>query len=381
MLGVERGLTEKSLGLAPYEHIVGVQVKQAPNKCIEFLRLHTNRSSSVSIGDAKSASPMRDATINKPEGFLAAIRGYEDHYPGQAVTKGGLQQLQFVWGVAVCPEPAPVPLPEAPEPVEGPPEPEPLCPPVPEMCDEAAPPGSPATCVAVAPFAAPQCAGGCCVSAGKCKKPLCGKVGLGSEVMAKDMFCWGTNNIGLVNKVNKCKNLACKLAVPGCIGDPISGACVGSVAALTDDVDAGAKQWVGFPCLQPVPGGLAVDALGHFDINGAYAGKLWTICNCKASKSIPSKPCAGPLCELFKKPELPSLNFGLPRFDLPDVGKIINAKKEALGDIAQMFQLPRFGLPQGAGGMASVGAANATGEMALLQGLLKAFNGHADGGA
>ena len=59
------------------------------------------------------------------------------------------------------------------------------------------------------------------------------------------------------------------------------------MAALSEDVDAGAKQWVGYPCLQPVPGGLAVDALGKWDINGAYAGKLWTICNCKASSAIP----------------------------------------------------------------------------------------------
>jgi hypothetical protein len=73
---------------------------------------------------------------------------------------------------------------------------------------------------------------------------------------------------------NRCKNLACKLAVPGCIGDVLSGACVGTVAALSDDVDDGAKQWVGYPCLQPIPAGLPVDALGHWDINGAYANKL-----------------------------------------------------------------------------------------------------------
>lgn len=71
------------------------------------------------------------------------------------------------------------------------------------------------------------------------------------------------------------------------MGDLLSGACVGTVAALSEDVDAGAKQWVGYPCLQPVPGGLPVDALGKWDINGAYAGRLWTICNCKASAKVP----------------------------------------------------------------------------------------------
>jgi hypothetical protein len=50
------------------------------------------------------------------------------------------------------------------------------------------------------------------------------------------------------------------------------------------------------------------------------APRSWTICNCKATKAVPgydSASCKGPLCELFKKPEFPSLNFGLPKFDLP----------------------------------------------------------------
>jgi hypothetical protein len=32
-------------------------------------------------------------------------------------------------------------------------------------------------------------------------QPLCHLNGLGSEVMAKDVFCWGTNNGFLHNKV------------------------------------------------------------------------------------------------------------------------------------------------------------------------------------
>jgi hypothetical protein len=77
-----------------------------------------------------------------------------------------------------------------------------------------------------------------------------------------------------MNKMNKCRNLSCKLAVPGCITDGISGACVGSVVALSNDVDAWGKQWVGYPCLQTVPGGLPVDALNQMDPHGAYAAKL-----------------------------------------------------------------------------------------------------------
>lgn len=376
--------------------------------------MYTNKTNSMSLGNSQSASAVEVYTVNRKAGFLAAIRGYEDYYAGQPVTKGGLQQLQFVWGVAVCPaspppvapvpkpspkpspkpvkpspepvvpspepvvpspepaepspepvaspgestrnllcrlfgwlqqhdlapmsrknhhvawllseestttqshvwtsstltpsiagaaiistpplteptpEPSPVPSPEpaeSPAPTEGPdeespspspeptpspsPEPEPLCPPVKEQCDTEATSGS-TFCPVIAPNTANQCVGGCCASAGKCKKSFCSKVGLGAEVMAKDMFCWGTNS-GFLHKFNKCKNLACKLAVPGCVGDPLSGACIGTVVALSEDVDEGAKQWVGYPCLQTIPGGLPLDALGRMDLNGAYTAKL-----------------------------------------------------------------------------------------------------------
>ena len=70
-------------------------------RCIEWIKLHTNKTQSISLGNEASAAPMTSATVNRKAGFLAAIRGYEDYYPGKTPSKGGLQQLQFVWGVAV----------------------------------------------------------------------------------------------------------------------------------------------------------------------------------------------------------------------------------------------------------------------------------------
>lgn len=69
-------------------------------------------------------------------------------------------------------EPEPTPAPE--------PEPEPLCPPAKDKCDVTAKEGS-AFCPAITPFTSGQCIGGCCVSAGKCKKVRDGKEG-----------CWAT---------------------------------------------------------------------------------------------------------------------------------------------------------------------------------------------
>ena len=89
-----------------------------PPRCIEFIRLTSSKGKTVAIGNAKSASPVAVAVANKKDGFLAAVRAYEDYYKGKAVTKGGLQQLQFLWGVAICPAIKPVPKP-VPTPVRG----------------------------------------------------------------------------------------------------------------------------------------------------------------------------------------------------------------------------------------------------------------------
>lgn len=63
--------------------------------------------------------------------------------------------------------------------------------------------------------------------------------------------------------------------MPGCVTESVlSGSCVGSVVALSADIDPAARGWLGMPCLQGVPGGLPVNALGKVDLNGAYAAKL-----------------------------------------------------------------------------------------------------------
>jgi hypothetical protein len=309
--------------------------------CIEWIKLHTNRTNAVALGNDRSASEVRSSTINRKGGFLAAVRGYEDSFSGQPVTRGPLQQLQFVWGITVCPEPAARRAAPssvvmrtasaaggaAAEPVDSggvileggaaagrtldsePPltpegaaaaaeeatdrdaaggnataaaaaaaaEPQPTsqtvtCPVKRAQCDASARSGA-AFCPAIAPFDEPTCNGGCCVSAGKCKRGFCARVGLGAEVFSRNLFCWGVNG-GAMNKLNRCRNLGCRLAVPGCVGDFVSGACVGDVVALAADVDDAARQWIGAPCLQTVPGGLPVNALGKVDLNGAYAAKL-----------------------------------------------------------------------------------------------------------
>jgi len=312
-------LPEFEAGKNPHQHPPPLP----PHRCIEWIKISTNRTNSIALGNDRSASELRASTINRKGGFLATVRGYEDYLPGQPVTKGPLQQLQFVWGIGVCPEaaqpkaapsssvlintaPAPpaaepppaesIALPSAADdsssgaggqleagpavgfeqaptpPMEAPRSEEELCPAKKSQCDASATSGA-AYCPVIAPFTEPACSGGCCISAGKCKRGFCGKVGLGAEVFARDLFCWGVN-AGPLFKLNRCRNLACKLAVPGCVGDLISGACVGSVVALSADLHAGARQWVGYPCLQTVPGGLPVNALGKMDLNGAYAAKL-----------------------------------------------------------------------------------------------------------
>ncbi|KAI8463025.1 MAG: hypothetical protein J3K34DRAFT_445591 [Monoraphidium minutum] len=379
MLGIQKNLAEVDLALAPYEGVTKVELREAAgSKCIEWIKLTSSKGKSVVIGNGKSGQPIQTATATKG-GFLATVRGYEDYMKGQAVTKGGLQQLQFVWGVAVCPaatkpKPAPVPKPVPAAPVPEPvpvPEPTPapveeaepasgepeapkaeptmegLCPPMPDMCDEAATSGD-AFCPAVSPFTYNQCAGGCCISSGKCKKARCGASGLGSEVFAVDTLCWGTNS-GLMHKFNKCRNLACKLAVPGCVTDPISGNCVGSVVALSNDLDEATAAWIGYPCLQTIPGGLPTDAAGKPDVYGAYAAKLWSVCNCKADSHMAKFDkggCKGPLCMLFKRPELPSINFAMPNISLADIGPLIDINDWDFKDIGVLFTPPAFSMPR-----------------------------------
>lgn len=365
LIGIQKGLSEADLHLGAYEGITKVEIREAASsKCIEYIKLTSSKGKSVSIGAAKGGGPLSSAPAKG--GFLAAVRGYEDLLKGQAVTKGGLQKLQFIWGAAICPvaknvpKPVPegvpeapvVPVPENPAPVEGnaPEEPlkaEGLCPADTTSCDASATSGD-AVCPAIAPFTYNQCVGGCCISAGKCKNALCGANGLGSEVLAASTLCWGTNG-GLTHKFNKCRNLACKLAVPGCVTDHISGTCVGSVVALSNDVDPSSAEWVGYPCLQTVPGGLPIDALGHSDVNGAYTAKLWSICNCKAQShhfKFHKGHCDGPLCPLFKRPDLPSVNLALTNISLADIGPLVDLHAWNFSQIGVLFAPPSFNMPK-----------------------------------
>jgi hypothetical protein len=285
------------------------------------MRLTTNRGTSVTVGPGPAGGEVRASAANRRAGFMAALRGYESYSSSRqgAEARGPLTQLQFVWGVYICPDGTAAPVPgmggeaddfeprthlesgsdgaaplaasanlagqgaagskgtaasSAQEPAAAPARSEaPLCPATPGQCDPAATSGS-AHCPAVPPFTASECAGGCCISSGKCRSFFCGKVGLGTEVTAKDMLCWGTNGGALNTAVNRCRGLACRLAVPGCVSDVRAGACVGTVVSLAEGHDPSMDKWLGTPCLQTVPGGLPLDALGRLDLNGAYAARL-----------------------------------------------------------------------------------------------------------
>jgi hypothetical protein len=70
-------------------------VAVSAGRCIQWLQLSTNHTKTLAVGNDKLTAPSTVATVNRKAGYLAAIRGWQD------APKGGLQQLQFVWGVAV----------------------------------------------------------------------------------------------------------------------------------------------------------------------------------------------------------------------------------------------------------------------------------------
>lgn len=78
------------------------------------------------------------------------------------------------------------------------------------------------------------------------------------------------------------------------------------------------------------------------------AHRRWSVCNCKATKSTPgysSSTCKGPLCKLFKKPELPGLNFG-GNFTLPDIGPLIDFDAYDLTAFGELFHTHLITLPK-----------------------------------
>jgi hypothetical protein len=155
-------------------------------------------------------------------------------------------------------------------------------------------------CPVRSPFTSPACEGGCCISSGRCRKPLCAMNGLGADVIALDFICFGANK-GPFGGVNKCKGLRCKLAVsfaagggvcqpwslgvgasgaaaaphpacclnhahttdptmhpqmPGCRSGPLGGNCVGYVAADAGTaINQHARQFIGRPCIEVMVGG------------------------------------------------------------------------------------------------------------------------------
>lgn len=340
-IGIDKSsLTTADIKLADYEWVTKVDVRQQENKCIEYIKLYTNKKASLTFGDTKSTAPLQTAAINRKQGFLAAIRGWEDkvtNKDGKEVA-GGLQQLQFVWAVEECPTP------ESPKPAESPkpkpptpaPKPKPVCPSQPTLCTTDMQLGPATFCPFVNPFKASVCLGGCCKSAGKCKAPVCSLAGLGADVATIDMLCWGKNS-GLFGGLNKCKNLACKLAVPGCTSDLITGNCLGTVVALESDIDKDAKKYVGMPCLDKssmfdlsqikrkvLPLSLLT---GLADTKGEHVSTLWSVCDCTAQNPlIPTLPnigldllkgslCRGPLCALI--PKLSAFGVDLKDLQIP----------------------------------------------------------------
>ncbi|KAF6254353.1 hypothetical protein COO60DRAFT_1541293 [Scenedesmus sp. NREL 46B-D3] len=211
-----------------------------------------------------------------------------------------------------------------------------VCPAMPDMCSEDAAPGSGAFCPVANPFTRARCQGGCCFSSGRCKMPLCKLNGLGAE----QRTLW---------RLQKCRNLACLLAKPGCQSSLLGGNCVGTVVAANDNLDEMAKQYIGKPCIEVVnhPGPLLHMPLNKPGLpvpNGGYMGSLWTVCDCHAQPSpvLPAVPCfdlkkhllgkmhplfaalvaglgddscQGPLCALL--PQLPVLNTSFPEIQIP----------------------------------------------------------------
>jgi hypothetical protein len=203
-----------------------------------------------------------------------------------------------------------------------------VCKQQPTLCNTGVSVGDASFCPFVNPFTKSVCLGGCCKSAGKCKAPFCSLSGLGADVMTLDFICLGQNN-GLFGGKNKCKNLGCKLEVPGCVSDLLGGSCLGKVTAVSTDIDADARKYIGMPCLETTKKLLPIDKLAI--ITGTkeqYVKGLWTVCDCNAENpkipTLPSldlninlggKDCEGPLCALI--PKLPEFNMTLPDLQLP----------------------------------------------------------------
>jgi hypothetical protein len=246
-----------------------------------------------------------------------------------------------------------------------------VCKAQPSLCNTGVSVGDAAFCPFVNPFTKSVCLGGCCKSLGKCKAPFCSLAGLGADVMTLDFICLGQNS-GLFGGLNKCKNLGCKLEVPGCVSDLLGGSCLGKVTAMSKDIDADAAKYIGMPCLETTKKVLPIDKLQILTGKSEYVKGLWTVCDCNAESNpkIPTLPsldlnidlggkaCKGPLCALI--PKLPEFNMTLPDLQLPftllnNLTTLLQPSKDsvALPPITDIFTitkpnitLPKLEIPQ-----------------------------------
>eukprot|EP00775_Hariotina_reticulata_P008488 gene8488-8670_t len=91
--------TERAFMLSPDEAIVRVDYKVG--KCIEYIRVFTNRNRTAAVGTLDSSAKPMVAKPLPPDGRLVAVRGFQGpDLPGGR--SGTLQQLQLLWGYSDC---------------------------------------------------------------------------------------------------------------------------------------------------------------------------------------------------------------------------------------------------------------------------------------
>ncbi|KAI8473107.1 MAG: hypothetical protein J3K34DRAFT_193576 [Monoraphidium minutum] len=429
IIGAERNMETRDIILGAGEHISKAQIKYS--NCVEFVRLVTNRGRVLELGNKDSALQLITSYPNKPTGFLAAIRGYEEYHAmaSGASLRGPMRTLQFVWancnavgsGAVARPAvphntgfkapatparapaakaaarpaapPAAEPFYEDPTPAEGPADGGtateadaaaaadagaaggaalPSCPAQLDMCAPDASSTSTAYCPVLSPFTSAACVGGCCASSGKCTSSSCAISGVGQEV--PNTICYGLNPAIAIGASPNCRGLACKLAIPGCTSDLLGGSCLGSVVDLSGsaaaDNPAGAAL-VGYPCLDVTPSDKTLTAEGKLSLSGEYVAKLWSICDCQAPATIGSTNIPVPHLGKLNITDITSLVNALK----PSVNGGEGAGKGLQGVLeALKSKLPSMVVPDGAS------AANLTNALGFLGSLVGKGGGAAGGG-
>jgi hypothetical protein len=221
-----------------------------------------------------------------------------------------------------------------------------------DMCNEKASMNAFNYCVWNAPFSAPRCKGGCCVSSGRCASSSCAISGMGRDV--PNMICYGVNRGVGFGGSSTCAGLACKLATPGCTTDAFGGNCVGTVVAFgssTEEVHPAAAKLIGAACLDATPSDDTLDAQGRVaagEEQGIYMSKLWSVCDCSEGGGVGLPGPAARLLNLttsrianFTKNEvLAAFGTLLPQKDGVEEEEGSAAKTSLLPSFAEMFKLP-----------------------------------------